>query len=177
LTRSLLRSFPSVGLHVGRLFLSRRKDLGDGSTQQKTPSGRLFTPSRVLMRRRFTKRSKTAPSPTPANSHRANARSGIFAGRQKGGKRQHKATANLYARTDQGPDSTPYASSRKRPRLPGSHSSLLSYGQDEKRSWSWLQPDKRECGLLTVNFFPPGFERRLFDWKCEWGENCRGLSS
>ena len=53
--------------------------------------GRLLT----AMCRRFAKPSKKATLETSANSHRANARNSIFAGRQKGGKRQHKATANF----------------------------------------------------------------------------------
>jgi len=47
------------------------------------------------MCRRFAKPSKKATLEPSANSHRANARNSIFAGRQKGGKRQHKATANF----------------------------------------------------------------------------------
>jgi hypothetical protein len=73
-----------------------RKNLGDGSTQQKKCLGAsVYAVERLLiaMCRRLTKPSKKATSPAPANSHRANARSGIFAGRQKGGKRQQKATA------------------------------------------------------------------------------------
>jgi hypothetical protein len=55
-----------------------------------TPVGLL-----TAMCRRFAKPSKKATLETSANSHRANARNSIFAGRQKGGKRQHKATANF----------------------------------------------------------------------------------
>ena len=44
------------------------------------------------MCRRFTKPSKKATSPASTNSHRVNARIGIFAVRKTAAKRQHKAT-------------------------------------------------------------------------------------
>jgi hypothetical protein len=42
------------------------------------------------MRRRFAKPSKKATAPVPTNSNRANARSGIFAGRKKSSKKATK---------------------------------------------------------------------------------------
>ena len=49
---------------------------------------RLLTP----ISGRFAKASKKATAKTPTNSHRFNAGTGVFEGRQKGGKRQQKAT-------------------------------------------------------------------------------------